>query len=263
MSIRTSEQLKALFQQRKEINERKKAFKPKTEKEKQDYQKQYQKQYRESHKEYAKEKAKQYREKHREYLKEYHKAWYHNQQKPQITDFPPPPVKTKKQVKEIYDNWLQQLQIREQYLISPISLYINALMQESIIMGRYKLTDEQVQKRYDDYKSLLQDLIKQRQKLDLQDPKREELTRKISKISGRLRYYKTHFQTVLPIEQQMKSPTRDLKKEINQNKKQQLKQLEEMALTKITIAKQQGNEKEAKILQERLDIIRLRAKYSF
>lgn len=268
MGIRTSEQLKALFQQRKEINERKKAFKPKTEKEKQDYQKQYQKQYRESHKEYAQQKSKQYRETHREYLNEYHKARYHNQPKPQVTDFPPPPVKTKKQVREIYANWLQELQTREQFLTSPIAIYINSLMQESIKntlqMGRNKLSDEQVQKTYNDYKSLLQDLIKQRQNLDKDDPKRQDLTRKISKLSGRLNYYRRNFQTILPKEEkQSNTPTKDLKKEINLNKKQQLRQLEEMALTKITIAKQQGNEKEAKILQERLEIIRLRAKYSY
>ena len=101
MGIRTSEQLKALFQQRKEINERKKAFKPKTEKEKQDYQREYQKQYRESHKEYAKEKSKQYREAHREFLREYYRARYHNQPKPQIIDFPPPPIKTKKDRKSV------------------------------------------------------------------------------------------------------------------------------------------------------------------
>lgn len=265
--LRTSDQLKQLFEERKAINQRK-LYKQQNPFDNKQYQKEYQKKYRETHKDYAREKAKQYRETHREYLNEYYKARYHNKPKPQVTDFPPPPVKTKKQVREIYANWLQELQTREQFLTSPIAIYINSLMQESIKntlqMGRNKLSDEQVQKTYNDYKSLLQDLIKQRQNLDKDDPKRQDLTRKISKLSGRLNYYRKNFQTILPKEEkQSNTPTRDIKKEININKKQQLRQLEEMALTKITIAKQQGNEKEAKILQERLEIIRLRAKYSY
>ncbi len=261
MGIRTSEQLKALFLQRKEINERKKAFKPKTEKEKQDYQKQYQKQYRESHKEYAKEKSKQYRETHREFLREYYRARYHNQPKPIITDFPPPPIKTKKQLKELYSNWLQQLKEREKYLTGE-ALQFNQLMQISIEMGRTPMTNEQARDNYKNYVEIMHDLIEKRKSLDKDDPQREELTRKISKYNTKLCYLRKTFGNAVG-EKPTFDNTPKIKTEVGQTAKAKLKEIEELAKQKIEIAKQQGNLQEIKIIEERLNIVRLRYKYSY
>lgn len=200
MPIKSHEQLKKEFAERKAILERKRNFKKKTPEEIKEQQKEYQKKYRETHKEYNKIKQAEYRERNREYIREYNKAWYHNQPKPDITDFPPPPIKNKKEVNQMYINWLNNLKEREQYLTGE-ALQYNILMQESIknIMGRNRL------KASDD-----------------------ALNRAI----------------------------------IGQQAKKKLKEIEMKAQEKIEEAKKKGDFAEVKVIQERLEMVRLRVKYS-
>lgn len=256
MGLISKEKLKALFAQNKAIQERKRQRI-----------KEQQKKYREQNRELIKQKAKIYRERNREFIRKYDEAWRKKLPLPTHTEYPPPPpppFKTKKEVEEMYAKWLKELQEREP-LIKGKALMFNILMQESLknSMGRCKLTNEQIEKKYQDYKELLQELIEKRKNMALDDPNRESLTRKISATNGRLIYYKKNYSTVIPEEKKNKSKVREIKSEINKNSEQKFKEFEQKALSRIAIAKQQGNEAEVKILQERLDIVRLRVKYSF
>ena len=252
MGIRTSEQLKALFAENKAIQERKRI-------------REQQRKYREKNRELIRIKAKEYRERNRDYIRKYDEARRKNKPLPTHDEYPPqaPTFKTKKEVEEFYAKWLSQLQEREP-LIKGKALTYNIIMQESLKnMGRYKLTDEQIEKRYHDYKELLQELIERRKNMAMDDPNRENITRQISATNGRLIYYRKHYSTVIPEEKKKQSTVKAVKSEINQSSRDKFKEFEQKALSRIAIARQQGNETEAKILQERLEVVRLRVKYSF
>lgn len=159
MSIRTSQQLQQLFQKSKEEKEKQALEKQEIRKLKE---KEYQREYRLKHREerrlyqtayrltersleYQKQYQATYRETHKEEAREYQQQYRNNDLlKPTGEEtISQPPVKTKKQVKKIYQQWLDNLKNREPYL-EGYKLYLNKLMQTSIekelIMGRKKKT---------------------------------------------------------------------------------------------------------------------------
>lgn len=262
MALRNSDQLKAYFAERKAIAERRISNQktPEQIKQQQEKYKQYQKQYREKHKQEIQQKATEYRQRNKEYLREYHKARYHNQPKPDITDFPPPPVSSKKQVNEIYSNWLNQLKEREQYLTGE-ALQYNILMQESI-MGRTKLSDATAEKRYNTLTKLCAELIEKRNSMDSSNEEYNSLTRQISILSQRINYLKRAYKTVVTQKQTKKEEPR-IKDYISNSQKSKFQQIKEKALKQIAEAKAAGNEKEAKTIQYQLEMTELRLKYSY
>lgn len=266
MALRNSDQLKAYFAERKAIAERRisnqknpEQIKQQEEKYKQ-YQKEYQKQYREKHKQEIQQKATEYRQRNKEYLREYNRRWYHNQPKPDITDFPPPPVSSKKQVNQIYSNWLNQLKEREQYLTGE-ALQYNILMQESI-MGRTKLSDSTAEKRYKSLTKLCAELIEKRNAMDSSNEEYNSLTRQISILSQRINYLRRAYKTVVP-QKQTKKEEPKIKDYISNSQKSKFKEIKEKALKQIAEAKAAGNEKEAKTIQYQLQMTELRLKYSY
>lgn len=148
MAIRTSEQLQAMFQASRERKEQERKHK------------EAQKRYRDKHKEQERLYFALYREKNKERLRAYQAEYrkregnreknilyqqiYRQTHKEiRVIDdetntvkrvsetIELPPVKSKKQVKELYQKWLDNLKIRETYLTG-IRLYFNQLMQKSI-----------------------------------------------------------------------------------------------------------------------------------
>lgn len=225
--LRTKEQLKLFFQQRKEINQRKREAEAKR---------------KEKNKQLFLQKPKVYRKP----IKVY---------QPQES---PPPIKTKQQVKQLYEDWLINLIKREQLIKNKTALMFNAFMQESLKnMGRPSLKIEQIEQLQEKYQELLQDLLKRRKQSKDQKEK-DELTRQISTTTGRLRYYNSR----LGLTTKKEEPNNNIKKQLILNQKQQFNLLKEKALSQIAIAKQKGDMKEAKVLTERLEIISLRYKYS-
>lgn len=225
--LRTKEQLKLLFQERKEINQRKRESEAKR---------------KEKNKQLFLQKPKVYRKP----IKVY---------QPQES---PPPIKTKQEVKQLYEDWLINLIKREQLIKNKTALMFNAFMQESLKnMGRPSLKLQEIEQLKDKYQELLQDLLKRRKESKDQKEK-DELTRQISTATGRLRYYNTR----LGLTTKKEEPNNNIKKQLILNQKQQFNLLKEKALSQIAIAKQKGDIKEAKVLTERLEIISLRYKYS-
>lgn len=224
--LRTPEQLKLLFQQRKEINQRKREAEAKR---------------KEKNKQLFLQKPKVYRKP----IKVY---------QPQES----PPLKTKQEVKQLYEDWLINLINREQLIKNKTALMFNAFMQESLKnMGRPSLKIEQIEQLQEKYQELLEDLLKRRKQSKDQKEK-DELTRQISTTTGRLRYYRSR----LGKKEEKPKETNTIKKQLILNQKQQFNLLKEKALSQIAIAKQKGDLTEAKVLTERLEIISLRYKYS-
>lgn len=225
--LRTKEQLKLLFQERKEINQRKREAEAK-----------------------RKEKNKQL------FLQK--PKVYHKPIKVYQPQESPPPIKTKQEVKQLYEDWLINLINREQLIKNKTALMFNAFMQEVIKnMGRPSLKLQEIEQLKEKYQELLQDLLKRRKESKDQKEK-DELTRQISTTTGRLRYYNSR----LGLTTKKEEPNNTIKKQLILNQKQQFNLLKEKALSQIAIAKQKGDMKEAKVLTERLEIISLRYKYS-
>lgn len=166
MAVRTSQQLQQLFQKSKEEKEKKalelqelKKLKKKESAKKyrethreeirlagaiyraqnQKKLKEYQLKYRETHKDIAKEYQEQYRKKQKDLLKPTDEETISQ-----------PPVRTKKQVKELCQQWLNNLKKKEPYL-EGFKLYCNQLMQKSLenelFMGRRKLITTEEEKQ--------------------------------------------------------------------------------------------------------------------
>ena len=226
MPIRTSEQLKLLFKQRKEINQRKREAEAKR---------------KEKNKQLFLQKPKVYRKP----IKVY---------QPQESQ---PPIKTKQEVKQLYEDWLINLIKREQLIKNKTALMFNAFMQEVIKnMSRPSLKTEQIEQLQEKYKELLEDLLKRRK--ESKDPvEKNELTRQISSTTGRLRYYNSR----LGLKEEKPKETNTIKKQLILNKKQQFNLLKEKALSQIAIAKQKGDITEAKVLTEQLYYAKLRISY--
>lgn len=254
------------LQQQKEINLQRKE---KEEQQKKFFRKTYIKQYREEHKEYYKEyqrnyrlqhsdelqqKAKVYRDNHREYYREY----WRNRQKgiptKKLDDYVQPPVKSKQQVKELYQKWLQQLQEREPFLTGE-HLKWNQLMQNSLketLMGRNKHTMEEIKDRIVEYQERLTDLQTKLQTAGEDD--KNDLKRKIASTKVNLSKYQSRVKPRLPREHHKEPiPARNAIKAKLQEIEQKAKQM--MALA--------TSDEEIKIIKERLEICRLRVKYSY
>ena len=254
------------LQQQKERNLR---LKEKEKEKKQLQQKAYLKQYREEHKEYYKEyqrnyrlqhsaelqqKAKVYRDNHREYYQEY----WRNRQKgiptKKLDDYVQPPVKSKQQVKEIYQKWLQQLQEREPFLTGE-HLYWNQLMQNSLketLMGRNKHTMAEIKDRILDYQERLTDLQTKLQTAGEDD--KNDLKRKIASTKVNLSKYKSSVKPRLPREHHKEPiPARNAIKA-------KLQEIEEKAKQMMALA---TSDDEIKIIEQQLYYTRLRYKYSY
>ena len=255
------------LQQQKERNLR---LKEKEKEKKKLQQKAYLKQYREEHKEYYKEyqrnyrlqhsaelqqKAKVYRDNHREYYQEY----WRNRQKgiptKKLDDYVQPPVKSKQQVKELYQKWLQQLQEREPFLTGE-HLHWNQLMQESLkqtLMGRKKLSIEQVHTKINELQELITDL-QERRRQTTNDDEKNDLTRKIALANGNLSTYKRRYKSLFPKPKEEKPL---ITRSIVRNK---LEEIEQKAKQMMALAK---TDEEIKIIEQQLYYTKLRYKYSY
>ncbi|WP_295590179.1 hypothetical protein [uncultured Methanobrevibacter sp.] len=215
----------------------------------------YQRNYRLQHSAELQQKAKVYRDNHREYYREY----WRNRQKgiptKKLDTYQQPPVKSKKQAKEIYQKWLQQLQEREQFLTGE-KLHWNQLMQESLkqtLMGRNKLSIEQVHDKINDLKELIADL-QERRRQTTNDEEKNDLTRKIALANGNLSTYKRKYKSLFPKPKEEKPL---ITRSIVRNK---LEEIEQKAKQMMALAK---TDEEVKVIKERLEICRLRVKYSY
>ena len=254
------------LQQQKEINLRQKE---KEEQQKKLFRKTYIKQYREEHKEYYKEyqrnyrlehsaelqqKAKVYRDNHREYYQEY----WRNRQKgvptKKLDDYVQPPVKSKKQVKELYQKWLQQLKEREPFVTGEF-LKWNKLMQAAIeetLMGRRKHTMEEIKNKIDEIQELINDYETQLNTAD--EVRKNDLLSKIASARKSLACYKSRYKAFLP------KPKEDKPKISNAGLKRKLNEIEQKAKVMMALAQ---TDDEIRVIKERLQICRLRVKYAY
>ena len=255
------------LQQQKERNLR---LKEKEKEKKKLQQKAYLKQYREEHKEYYKEyqrnyrlqhsaelqqKAKVYRDNHREYYQEYWRDRQKGIPTKKLDTYQQPPVKSKQQAKELYQKWLQQLQEREPFLTGE-QLHWNQLMQESLkqtLMGRKKLSIEQVRDKIKDLQELITDL-QERRRQTTNDAEKNDLTKKIALANGNLSTYKRRYKSLFPKPKEEKPL---ITRSIVRNK---LEEIEQKAKQMMALAK---TDEEIKVIKERLEIVRLRVKYSY
>ena len=216
--------------------------------------KDYQQRYREAHREELRERQRQYREEHQEYYKDYwHNRWI-GEPLPNVNDYQRPPVKNKEEERAVYEKWLKLLKLREPFL-NDDRLYFNHLMQAEIerkLMARTKLTIEQIKDRYGELQERLEHLQKDRAKLT-NDAEINAYTRAISKAKANLANFKSNHSDVL----EGKKPKQHLPKTPLKTK---LQQIEEKAKKLIANAK---DDKEKKMWEERLMIVKLRYKYSY
>ena len=218
--------------------------------------KEYQQRYREAHREELRERQRQYREEHKEYYKVYwHNRWI-GEPLPSLNDYQcqRPPIKNKEEERAVYEKWLRLLKLKEPFL-NDDRLYFNHLMQAEIerkLMARTKLTIEQIKDRYRELQEHLEHLQKDRAKLT-NDAEINAYTRAISKAKANLANFKSNHSDVL----EGKKPKQHLPKTPLKTK---LQEIEEKAKKLIANAK---DDKEKKMWEERLEIVRLRVKYSY
>lgn len=261
--IRTSQQLQELFRKRKEEKLKQKELLKKARVKEYHQQhreeiREYQRNYRLQHSAELQQKAKVYRDNHREYFREY----WRNRQKgiptKKIDTYQQPPVKTKKQVKELYQKWLQQLQEREPFLTGE-QLHWNQLMQNSVQktldnMGRNKLTITEIRdKHYAITDSLLQ--LQEKRKQAKTDDEKNELTRRISKQKASLANFKSRYAHELGLDKDDETKI-DFR---GSTVKTAMQRLEEKANTLIAQAK---TIEEKKKIEEQLYYAKLRYKYA-
>lgn len=215
----------------------------------------YQRNYRLQHSAELQQKAKVYRDNHREYYREY----WRNRQKgiptKKIDTYQQPPVKTKKQVKELYQKWLQQLQEREQFLTGE-KLHWNQLMQNSLkqtLMGRNKLSIEQVRDKVKDLQELIADL-QERRRQTTNDEEKNDLTKKIALANGNLSTYKRRYKSLFPKPKEEKPL---ITRSVVRNK---LEEIEQKAKQMMALA---STDEERKVIEQQLYYTRLRYKYSY
>lgn len=288
MAIRTTQQLQQLFQKSKEQKEKQALELQELKKLKK---KESAKKYRETHREQIRLGQAIYRAKNKEKLNAYQAEYrqkeenrlkniqyqeqYRKKQKDLLkpTDeevvVVQPPVKTKKQVKEIYQTWLDNLKTKEPYL-EGYKLYLNQLMQTSIEkqMGRKKLTIEQIINKY---QTMVDNFNELKEKLK-KDPNNEELKTQFSKIKNLTYNFKSQHQIELKNE---KTPAELIKtNQINGDKINECQQLK-LHLSnnchKLQLIEEKAKQmiasttdpKEIKSIEERLYYAKLRAKYSY
>ena len=292
--IRTSQQLQELFRKRKEEKLKQKELEKQKKKEQlKQYQKeyqrnyrrnynrledpsyiQYQKEYREEHKEKYLEYQRKYREKHREEhrlqqkaYRERNKEYYREYDrlrrqkiKLSIEDYTLPPVTSREQVIQIYEDWLSQLKQREQFL-DGFKLYINQLMQSSVQktldnMGRNHLTIAEIKDKQLAISDSLQELKEKRKHASTEEEK-NDLTSRIKKQKASLSNFNSRYAQQLGLNKNDDDETKNFFKGSNVHSAMQ--RLEEKANTLIAQAK---TIEEKKRIEEQLYYAKLRYKYS-
>jgi len=215
----------------------------------------YQRNYRLQHSAELQQKAKVYRDNHREYYQEY----WRNRQKgiptKKLDDYVQPPVKSKKQAKELYQKWLQQLKEREPFVTGE-KLHWNQLMQDSLkqtLMGRKKLSIEQVRDKVKDLQELIADL-QERRRQTTNDAEKNDLTKKIALANGNLSTYKRKYKSLFPKPKEEKPL---ITRSIVRNK---LEEIEQKAKQMMALA---STDEERKVIEQQLYYTRLRYKYSY
>lgn len=125
-------------------------------------------------------------------------------------------------------------------------------------MGRHRMTAEEIDEKYQDIKEMLDELKAKRDKAT-SDEQRNEYTRKISKMKHNLNSFKERYiNRISPvmIKEEKQQPTFIPKVTINDK----LREIETRAKEMIENAR---TEEERKSIEERLEAVRLRAKYSY
>lgn len=279
MAVRTSQQLQQLFQKSKEEKEKQALERKELKKIKN---RENQKKYRETHREEIKLSQALYRAKNKEKLNAYQAEYrqkeenrlksiqYQEQYRKKRKDLLKPtdeevtlqpPVKTKKQVKEIYQKWLKNLQDKQPYLTG-FKLYCNQLMQKSLenelFMGRRKLTIQEIKDKYqtmtDNYASL-----KQKRKQSQTNEEIKEINEQLEKVKILVYNFKSRYSRELKEE---KTPAEKINEHIiiNSKKQQTLQNIEQKAKELLNST---TDPKERKSIEERLYYTRLRYKYAF
>lgn len=125
-------------------------------------------------------------------------------------------------------------------------------------MGRHRMTAEEIDEKYQDIKEMLDELKAKRDKAT-SDEQKTEYTRKISKMRHNLNSFKERYiNRISPvmIKEEKQQPTFIPKVTINDK----LREIEARAKEMIENAR---TEEERKSIEERLEAVRLRAKYSY
>lgn len=125
-------------------------------------------------------------------------------------------------------------------------------------MGRHRMTAEEIDEKYQDIKEMLDELKAKRDKAT-SDEQRNEYTMKISKMKHNLNSFKERYiNRISPImiKEEKQQPTFIPKVTINDK----LREIEARAKEMIENAR---TEEERKSIEERLEAVRLRAKYSY
>lgn len=125
-------------------------------------------------------------------------------------------------------------------------------------MGRHRLTAEEIDEKYQDIKEMLDELKAKRDKAT-SDEQRNEYTKKISKMKHNLNSFKERYiNRISPvmIKEEKQQPTFIPKVTINDK----LREIETRAKEMMKNAR---TEEERKSIEERLEAVRLRAKYSY
>ena len=125
-------------------------------------------------------------------------------------------------------------------------------------MSRHRMTAEEIDEKYQDIKEMLDELKAKRDKAT-SDEQRNEYTKKISKMRHNLNSFKERYiNRISPvmIKEEKQQPTFIPKVTINDK----LREIETRAKEMIENAR---TEEERKSIEERLEAVRLRAKYSY
>lgn len=125
-------------------------------------------------------------------------------------------------------------------------------------MARHRMTAEEIDEKYQDIKEMLDELKAKRDKAT-SDEQKTEYTRKISKMRHNLNSFKERYiNRISPvmIKEEKQRPTFIPKVTINDK----LREIETRAKEMIENAR---TEEERKSIEERLEAVRLRAKYSY
>ena len=125
-------------------------------------------------------------------------------------------------------------------------------------MGRHRMTAEEIDEKYQDIKEMLDELKAKRDKAT-SDEQKTEYTKKISKMKHNLNSFKERYiNRISPvmIKEKKQQPTFIPKVTINDK----LREIEARAKEMIENAR---TEEERKSIEERLEAVRLRAKYSY
>ena len=124
-------------------------------------------------------------------------------------------------------------------------------------MGRPTLSASELMERYQSLKEIL-DYYKEQRSRAKSDAEKNAWTRKVSEAKSAINRFKSTYKDRLLINKRPSSIP--LKKQANAIIKEKLREIEDKAEQMISNAK---TDKEKRAIQERLEAVRLRAKYAF